>query len=191
MIMTIENLRLLKENLEILADERDPKSGYKVEDTILKSKFNKRILQDAANVIEELLKVDFNPYKIDKRKKFTFFLSKAEKEKIEISDVPISISMFTYNINEHIDSHRMKKLKAEQITSWLMNKGYLEKYENEEGKTFKVLTDKSDSIGITTEKRTSKYGNTYPVNLYNKNAQKFIIENLDEISKTNSPLLKE
>ena len=40
----------------------------------------------------------------------------------------------------------MKKIKAEQITSWLMCKGYLEEYENDDGKKFKVLTSKSASI---------------------------------------------
>ena len=100
--MNMENLKLIKENLEILADERDPKSGYKIEDTILQSKFNKKILLDAAGIIDELLKLDFNPCKIDKRKKYAFFLSKEQKEKIEISSEPISISMFAYNINKQI-----------------------------------------------------------------------------------------
>ena len=186
----MDNLRLLKENLEILADERDPKSGYKIEDTILKSKFNKQVLLDAANVIEELLKLDFNPYKIDKRKKYAFFLSEEEKGRVEISDVPISISMFAYKINEQIDSHRMKKLKAVQITSWLMSKGYLEEYENEDGKKFKIITNKSAAIGITSENRTSIYNNTYPVNLYDKNAQKFILDHLEDISKTNISIFK-
>ena len=166
------------------------KSGYKIEDTILQSKFNKKILLDAAGIIDELLKLDFNPYKIDKRKKYAFFLSKEQKEKIEISSEPISISMFAYNINEQIDPHRMKKIKAEQITSWLMCKGYLEEYENDDGKKFKVLTSKSASIGITSKERTSIYGNTYPVNLYNENAQQFIIEHLEDITKTNVSLLK-
>ena len=188
--MNMENLKMIKENLEILADERDPKSGYKIEDTILHSKFNKKILLDAASIIVELLKLDFNPYKIDKRKKYAFFLSKEQKEKIEISSEPISISMFAYNINEQVDSHRMKKIKAEQITSWLVCKGYLEEYENDDGKKFKVLTSKSASIGITTKERTSIYGNTYPVNLYDENAQNFIIEHLDDITKTNISLLK-
>ena len=70
--MNMENLKMIKENLEILADERDPKSGYKIEDTILHSKFNKKILLDAASIIDELLKLDFNPYKIDKRKKICY-----------------------------------------------------------------------------------------------------------------------
>ena len=106
--MDIEQLVLLKENLEILADGRDPKTGYQVDDTILKSKFNKQILKDAADILDMLLKIDFNPVKIDRRKKYTFFMSEETKKKIEISSIPISISMFTYSINQHINSISFK-----------------------------------------------------------------------------------
>ena len=54
--MTLEELHMLKENLERLADGRDAKTGYVVDDTILKSTFNKRVLKDAANIIDYLLK---------------------------------------------------------------------------------------------------------------------------------------
>ena len=182
--MDIEQLVLLKENLEILADGRDPKTGYQVDDTILKSKLNKQILKDAADILDVLLKIDFNPVKIDRRKKYTFFMSEETKKKIEISSIPISISMFTYRINQHINSNKMKKIKASQITNWLMSKGFLNEIESEDGKKFKILTDKSDMIGISSEQRKSKYGREYGVNLYDEKAQRFIIDHLDEIVNT-------
>ena len=81
--MKQEDLVMLKENLELLASGQDPKTGYFVEDTILNSTFNKRILQDAAYVINQLLKANFNPTRIDKRKKLNFYIPPEEREKIE------------------------------------------------------------------------------------------------------------
>ena len=82
--MQYDDLIMLKENLELLAQEKDPKTGYAVQDTVLSSSFNTKILLDAAEVIDQLLKLDFNPSKIDRRKKYAFFLKGEEKSKIDI-----------------------------------------------------------------------------------------------------------
>ena len=74
--MELEDLLMLKENLEMLASERDPKTGYGLEDSVLKNSFNKKILLDAASIIDQLLKLDFNPTRIDKRKKYAFLKRK-------------------------------------------------------------------------------------------------------------------
>ncbi|MEA4941234.1 hypothetical protein SDC9_180564 [bioreactor metagenome] len=187
--MKYEDLITLKENLEILADERDPKTGNKVDDTILKSTFNKRILTDATSIIEKLLKLDFNPTSIDRRKKYAFCMSDEDKEKISISEVPIPISMFAHRINEYVDEKIMKKIEASQITAWLLSQGYLSEVTSEDGRNFKILTEKSASIGITSEKRTSEAGRVYDVNLYNKIGQKFIIEHLQNITNNEITIL--
>lgn len=187
--MTYEELKMLKENLELLSNERDPKTGYLVDDTILKNSFNKQVLNDAIMIIDKLLKLDFNPTAIDKRKKYAFYLSDEDKSQIIISREPISVSAFVYNINEKVDDRVMKKLKAVQVTSWLERKGYLEEIEHDDGRKFKITTEKSASIGISHEERTSECGRKYCVNLYNEDAQRFIIEHLDEIVENNIDIL--
>ena len=179
--MTLEELHMLKENLEILADGRDAKTGYVVDDTILKSTFNKRVLKDAANVIDYLLKLNFNPTAVDKRKKYAFYISEEDRKKIVLSKEPIPISMFTYRINALVDEKKMKNIKASQITAWLMKEGYLDEIEAEDGRKFKVLNEKSTMIGISSEKRESAYGRVYAVNLYDERGQKFIIDHLGDI----------
>ena len=47
--------------------------------------------------------------------------------------------------------------------------------------SYKILTEKSRSIGMTSIQRTSSYGNTYDVNLYSIESQKFIIAHLNDI----------
>ena len=179
--MTYEELKMLKENLEILSNERDPKTGYQVDDTILKNAFNKQILNDAASIIDKLLKLDFNPTTIDRRKKYAFYLSSEERAQIDISQEPISISAFVYGINEKVKGKVMKKLKAVQVTSWLEKNGYLEEIVHDDGRKFKITTAKSASIGISHQEMTSNCGRKYSVNLYNEKAQRFIIEHLDAI----------
>ncbi len=183
--MELDDLLMLKDNLEMLASERDPKTGYSIEDSVLKSSFNKRILLDAASIIDQLLKLDFNPSRIDKRKKYAFFLDCEKKQMIEISREPVSISAFVYTINEQIDNKKMKKLKATQITTWLMENGYLHEIEHSDGRKFKIATKKAETIGIFPSKRQSKCGREYDVNMYDENAQRFIIDHLEEISTTN------
>lgn len=182
--MEREDLVMLKENLELLASGQDPKTGYYVEDTILTSSFNKRILQDAAHIIGQLLKVGFNPTRIDMRRKLNFYLSFEERKRIEISKEPIPISVFTYKINELIDNSKMKKLKASQITSWLLKEGYLGEYKDKDGKIFKVLTEKSATVGISAQDRKSDCGRIYKVNMYSEEGQRFIINNLDNITSS-------
>ena len=179
--MNIDELILLHKNLELLADGVDPKTGYSVEDSILNSSFNKRILKEATEVIDKLLKLDYNPTHNDNRRKYAFYLSEEDKDKIELSDTPISISVFCYKINEVIDRTKMKQLQSVQITSWLVKEGYLREIKSEGGKSFKILTEKSRSIGMTSIQRTSSYGNTYDVNLYSIESQKFIIAHLNDI----------
>ena len=49
------------------------------------------------------------------------------------------------------------------------------------GNKYKVTTKKGNEIGIINEKRENSYGNVYSVNLYNEMAQRFVVNNLDNI----------
>ena len=46
---------------------------------------------------------------------------------------------------------------------------------------FKTLTEKSYELDLVSIEKINKYGNKYSVNLYPPKAQKFIVDNLDEI----------
>lgn len=180
--MEYEKLLELQANVDLLVKGVDPQSKLEIKtDTILTSNYNKRLLSEVSALIDNVMKSNINLSKVDRRTKYLFFISPDEKAKIPISSSPIAISTFVYTINEHIDSAEMKKLRATQITHWLFKKGYLSEVEHEDGKTFKVLTEKSASIGMSAENKTNAFGRNYDVNLYNANAQKFILDHLDEM----------
>ena len=83
----------------------------------------------------------------------------------------------------------MKKLKASQITNWLMQKGFLTETVSDDGKSFKVLTNTSASIGISSIKKESAYGRIYDVNVYNRDGQKYILEHINEITHQQDEIL--
>lgn len=180
--MSIEEIYQLKKNLELLVQEIDPRTGYKVEDTILKSSANKMILNDAISLLDQLLRLDLNPTRTDRRKKLAFYLSENQKERISLSDTPISISAFVYTINGIINEN-MRRLKASQITKWLETQGFVSEILYEGGKGFRNVTEKSASIGLFSETMTNADGRSYHVIKYNKEAQKYIIEHINEIAE--------
>lgn len=179
--MDIKEIQLLKHNLELMIQGKDPKTGYDVEDTILRSSVNKQILIDVVSILNLFLKLDFNPTKIDQRKKYAFYLTPEQKKMIPVSTDPLTISVITHGINALV-SPSMRKIKTTQITNWLVSQGYLQVVTDTDGKEYKTINEKSKSIGMSTEERMTKHGRIYQVVTYNENAQMFIIDHLEIIA---------
>ena len=96
------------------------------------------------------------------------------------SDKPISV--FTEQLNERLDENVYKKLTHRRITEWLLLKGYLkEEYSQDFDKMAKFPTEAGKQIGIYMEKRTGSMGREYHVVMYGKNAQEYIVQNLEKI----------
>lgn len=186
--MNYKQLLETKTAIDLLIKGIDPQSKqYVGDDSILSSQYNQNILSNVSSMIDNMIKYGCNPEKSDKRLKYNFFIPESEREKITISDTPISISAFTYKINDLIDNDVMKKLKATTITTWLCDNGFLIQHETEDGFPYKESTEKGYRIGINSVEKTGQSGNKYVVNLYNANAQRFIVENLSSIIENSIP----
>ena len=85
------------------------------------------------------------------------------------------ISQITDRINALKINTSAAKLKATDITEWLLSVGIL-KVVSLDAKNYKLPSD----IGISVERRSSSNGE-YSIALYNIEAQKFIIDNLHAI----------
>ena len=176
-----EDLLLLKEKLNQLQKGIDPHTNLQFPgDTVLNSFDNKKLFKTIYDLFDELMT---NKIKSDGRCKHSFYITKEQASKVVLSDTPIAISNFTYLILDEVDTTRMRKLQPTQITSWLLANDYLSEAEQEDGKTLKILTEKSKTIEMTSEKRENSAGYKYNVNLYGIKAQKFILDNLNEITK--------
>ena len=81
----------------------------------------------------------------------------------------------------------MQKIKRHTIIDWLIVKNYLYIFEAANGRTYKKPTPKGMELGIEEEMRTNANGN-YWVVIYNRNAQQFIVENVNEMAKAEIPI---
>ena len=182
--MELDIAKEIMDDLELLINGIDPSTHIEFTvDTILNSKYNKMLLKEVHKMLSQYLAQYYDNCVFDKRRKHFFYIDDFKRKEIPISEHAIPISTFAYTLNEFIDEKTMKKVKASEITRWLMNEGYLKEIEHDDGKVFKVLTDKAGEIGMLKETRTNSYGRTYDVNLYSAQTQMFIINNLDAISQ--------
>ena len=99
------------------------------------------------------------------------------------STEPIYISILAKKINEHFNKDEMRKLSANSISNWLVSKGILESYTREDGKTSKKPTALGENLGIKSIEKQGQNG-TYMINVYDINAQRFIVENIEDICKS-------
>ena len=94
----------------------------------------------------------------------------------------ITITKITDNINSVLTSKYDIKVKRKIISEWLMKKGFIESYITIFGNKRQRITEHGRSIGIHSRYQFIKdkeFG--YNMFLYNKEAQQFIIDNLEEI----------
>ena len=73
--------------------------------------------------------------------------------------------------------------------TFLEREGYLVQYRDAQGRTKREPTDRGIGLGISTEERTGVYGD-YKVVLYDRNAQQFILDHMNQIAKINQMMKK-
>ena len=118
-------------------------------------------------------------------KKEPFALTVEQAARFEYFEKPVSVTDFVEKLNSLVDIESMKKLKTTGITNWLVSIEMLEIVELPTGKTKKMPTKKGKALGIITESRFSQYGQ-YEAVLYDRNAQQFIMDNIDAVIAVNN-----
>lgn len=116
--------------------------------------------------------------------KAPFSLSTEQKNRITYSETPLSISAFISRLNSmRPDLSKMEKLPYTEVVTWLVKNGYLEIVSSlKTGGRTKAPTE---TIGISWERRHSNSRDEdYMVALYSVVAQRFIVNNLDEIVRS-------
>ena len=121
--------------------------------------------------------------KTKREPKIPFSVSLEQLEKFEYSVVPIPVSEIAKRINVIVESENMKKVSHRQITQWLLNIEMLYLHDFGGKTPVKRPTEEGNRMGITVETRIGRYGE-YHVVLYNEEAQRFILDNLDAVIAT-------
>ena len=115
--------------------------------------------------------------------KIPFAVTLEQLEKFEYSADPIAVSEIAKRIYAMADNENMEKVSYRQINQWLLNIGMLYLHDFGGKKPVKRPTEEGNQIGITVETRMGRYGE-YQVVLYNEDAQRFILDNLEAVAVT-------
>ena len=180
-----QELIQLERIMQMLSEGKDPTSGIIFSnDTILNNDVLKKSFSQAREIFQHLLKcgVPFVPSGKRGEYKSPFHIFPNEADKISLSDEPVSISKLTWLINSAVDNPHTKKLKATEITYWLLQNGFLENKESEDGDIYKMPTEQGYALGITSIVKTNSKGMEYALNLYSKDAQMFVVSNINIIT---------
>ena len=116
--------------------------------------------------------------------KAPFAVTREQLDAFPFSDNPIPVSEIARRISELVPEVRgdtMSKFKYANITAFLIQSGFLTEVENSAGQKVKRPTETGSSLGITTESRVSQDGHPYTVVLYTRDAQQFLMDNMDAI----------
>lgn len=165
--------------LRNLASGRSPLDGSDLaEDHLLREPAMVNALNLAADLLEAWLdNGGFN--RVEPKRTRPFAISDADRAKIVISREPVGIMTIANRI-ARVLPYDMQTVRFGQISGWLQYIGALT-WEGESGSKRRVSTPTGQQIGIKTVDRKAVDGNTYRKNLYDENAQRLIIDNLEGI----------
>ncbi len=120
-----------------------------------------------------------------KEKKRPFEITYETLARYTFPTQPIPVSEIARRINDLNPDDNMTKLKYRSITTFLLQAGFLREIETADGKKTKMPTRQGAVIGITSEERAGANG-PYTVVVYNEQAQRLILDNIDAILEINA-----
>ena len=172
--MDIELLKRAKMYIDDMSNGINPISKAKVskDDLINNPRISKCLFYVSCILNDYLVK------ELRKNATKEFYLTEDEKKNFVYNE-DLIVSNLAKKISELKASDDMKNLKCTSINNWLLSLGYLKVVE-QDGKNKKVPTQMGEKLGMYTQVRNG-YRGRYEVVLYNKNAQTFIMDNLDKI----------
>lgn len=114
------------------------------------------------------------------KNKTPFSITKEQLSHYRFSDEPLTASAITQQITDLAANADMQRMKAADISAWMMKNGYLTEMPYQ-GKISKIPTDKGNAAGIYAAEAVNQANQPYIRLTYNRFAQQLIIANLDQI----------
>ena len=188
----LEIMQHAKNYLDKLAQGIDPLTGQEVpEDDVINNVRISRCLFYVSDVLRQVIEnggIQVKPVK--NGEKTPFALSFEERERYPFGEWPATVSVIAQRLNELAESETVQKLKTTSITKFLLQSGLLFEEEGANGSKNKRPTEAGRRLGISTTVRTGQNGD-YTAVVYNREAQQFILDNLDAIIAINMEPLHE
>lgn len=120
------------------------------------------------------------PEAAKKGKKQPFIITEEQRKRFEFSETPISVSEIARRFNAAVNTEGAVQMRYSGITFWLIESGLLSVDRREDGREVKLPTAAGMELGISQEVRSGANG-SYIVVVYNENAQRYIVDNIDAI----------
>lgn len=180
----LEKMQQAKVYIDKMANGIDPIDGACVSDSDMINDVRiSRCLFYVSDILRQVINNNGVISKVSSSKT-EFFLTAESISNFPFSEVPIPVSEMAERLNAMADLNVCRKLKYSAITNWLVSIGALEIVEVSEGKSTKRPTEQGEELGIFSETRRGMY-NEYVVVVYNKDAQQFIIDNIEAVIANN------
>ena len=174
----LEIMQRAKLYMDQLAQGIDPISGQELpEDTVLNNVRLARCFFYVSGVLQQLIN---NGGQVGKRTKNPFVLTESMLAQLYAVDRPLQITEFAEQFVQASGDENMRRPSTSKFTDWLIEKGFLEKVPDADGKQKRLPTAAGQELGIYTDYRQSYYG-TYLAVLYSPEAQRFLLDHLDDI----------
>ena len=174
----LEIMQRAKMYMEKLAQGIDPISDQEIpEDSVLNNVRLARCFFYVSGVLDQVIARGGNVKKTPKK---NFYVTEEELRRLNPSPEPIRITQFVELVMNAINDPDRKKLKTTTITDWLIEKGFMSKQADTDGKSKRLPTAMGEQIGLTVKLREGQYG-TYQAVYYSEEAQRFLLDHLQEM----------
>ena len=174
----LEIMQRAKMYMEKLAQGIDPISDQEIpEDSVLNNVRLARCFFYVSGILDQVIA---NGGNVKKTPKKNFYVTEEELRRVNLSQESIRITQFIDLIMNAINDPDRKRLKTTTITDWLIEKGFMSKHADADGKSKRLPTAMGEQIGLTVKLREGQYG-TYQAVYYSTEAQRFLLGHLQEI----------
>ncbi len=184
MIHAKSYLDKLANGINPLTDETLPESD------VVKQVRISRCLSYVSDVLNKVIENNGIVKQYKSNNYIPFHLTEEQVRSFQFFEQPVYISTLAQRINEMITEPGMRHLVHNSVTAFLINQGYMQIYVDSQEKNKRWPTETGRKLGISTAQRTGTNGE-YTVVLYNKNAQRYILEHMKEIEEINRVPKKE
>lgn len=111
-----------------------------------------------------------------------FHLTEDEIAKYPSDETPVPVTEIARRLNDLLaPDANIERIYFKTIRDWFVSQNYLEEVRNAVGKTSFNPTESGKAVGIVTEPRIGKNGESYDAVLYNGAAQKIVLEHVNEL----------
>ena len=188
----LEIMQHAKGYLDKLAKGIDPLTGREVpEDDVINNVRISRCLFYVSDVLRQVIENGGVISALPKKGELApYALPCEERSRYTFGEWPLSASQIAQRLNKLVDLSTVLKLKTTSITKFLLQSGLLFEEEGSGGSKNKRPTEAGRKLGITTAQRTGLNGD-YTAVVYDRQAQQFILDNLDAIIAINATPLHE